>query len=200
MSDFISETLEHTRIIELVRAFTSNKARSEGVCEGFTAMWLQAVLQGEKQEKQFYARLNKISMCLPGSTIEQMPDSVPNNPNPKEVIGKIYITKNGEYLTYTYSLDGSMLVQNKGSLFSGNDGKDKNLKADLEAFPKNRDEIWFKHTILDSVSLQIVDKLKQELEELLKTKVYRLSLITSDIRNGIKLPDANSIYLEIKWK
>jgi hypothetical protein len=59
--DLNKKELSHEVLIETLRAFAPTLS-PEGVCNGVTSMWMQAVLTNAEQEINFYKRLDAISL------------------------------------------------------------------------------------------------------------------------------------------
>lgn len=195
MSDVRTENLEHQHIVDLVRAF-SKDANDKGKCNGFTSMWLQAVLTGEKEEQAYYERLNRLARYLPGSNICLMKE-LPENPlaNPESVKGNIYLTKEGDYIVYTEALDGSGWVEHKGTLFEFIKPDNEEFKKILSKLEAEYSDASYKEAMSLVVNKVFSKKIAQEVDKIFKSKIYNLFLITDKISKG-ELPAENEIYFE----
>ena len=63
--------LDHQALITLVRTFAPSISK-EGICNGFTAMWLQAVATGPKAEAHFHQRLDYLAAYLSEKSAEDL--------------------------------------------------------------------------------------------------------------------------------
>ena len=71
----MTKELTHEQLCTFVYTFAPMVERG-GICNGFTAMWLQAVLTSKKDLAVFYQRLDEISFELKQNTLAQLKEEI----------------------------------------------------------------------------------------------------------------------------
>jgi hypothetical protein len=89
--------LEHDDLIRLVRVFAP-AISEKGVCDGFISMWIQAILTGPNEEKEFYDRLDRISDYLSTHNVDHL----------KKELSEIFYTQKSALEEYEVTLEENL--------------------------------------------------------------------------------------------